>query len=32
MRVGAGNSREDAAHLASELKQKGYPVSVVPML
>jgi cell division septation protein DedD len=32
VRVGAGNTREDATHLASELKQKGYPVSVVPML
>jgi cell division septation protein DedD len=32
VRVGAGNTREDAAHLASELKQKGYPVAVVPML
>jgi cell division septation protein DedD len=32
VRVGAGNTREDAAHLASELKLKGYPVSVVPML
>jgi cell division septation protein DedD len=32
VRVGAGNTREDAAHMASELKRKGYPVSVVPML
>jgi cell division septation protein DedD len=32
VRIGAGNTREDAAHLASELKEKGYPVSVVPML
>ena len=32
VRVGAGSTRADAAHLAAELKQKGYPVSVVPML
>jgi cell division septation protein DedD len=32
VRVGAGNSREDANRLAAELREKGYPVSVVPML
>ncbi|MDR0653046.1 MAG: SPOR domain-containing protein [Synergistaceae bacterium] len=32
VRVGAGNSREDANKLAAELSEKGYPVSIVPML
>jgi cell division septation protein DedD len=32
VRVGAGNTREDANRLAAELEQKGYPVAVVPML
>ncbi|MDR1580332.1 MAG: SPOR domain-containing protein [Synergistaceae bacterium] len=32
VRVEAGNSREDADSLAVKLRDKGYPVSVVPML
>jgi cell division septation protein DedD len=32
VRVGAGDSREDANKLAVALREKGYPVSVVPML